>query len=55
MKDCGSQKIERVVHNGVKAYMVTEVIGSYSGQAVTHIIFYTRKNPIFNCMVEDVL
>jgi hypothetical protein len=54
-KECGSQKIERVVHNGVKAYMVTEVIGSYSGQPISHVTFYTRKNPIFNCMVEDVL
>jgi hypothetical protein len=54
-KDCGSQKVERVVHNGIKAYMVTEVIGSYSGQAINCVTFYTRKNPIFDYTVEDVL
>lgn len=54
-KECGSQKVERVVHNGIKAYMVTEVIGSYSGQAIMDTTFYTRKNPIFDYTVEDVL
>jgi hypothetical protein len=55
MKECGSQKVERVVHNGVKAYRVTEVIGSYNGQTFMATTFYTRKNPTFDYMAEDVL
>jgi hypothetical protein len=55
MKDCGSQKVERVIHNGVKAYRVTEVLGSYNGQTMLNTVFYTRKNSAFNYMAEDVL
>jgi len=55
MKDCGSQKIERVTHNGIKAYRVTEVISSYNNQAIMETTFYTRKNPIFDYTAEDVL
>lgn len=55
MKDCGSQKVERIVHNGLKVYKVTEIIGSYNGQAITQVTFYTRNNPVFDYTVENVL
>lgn len=55
MNDCGNQKVERVIYNGIKAYRVTETIGSYIGNVQTIIIHYTRKNPVFDYRLEDVL
>jgi hypothetical protein len=54
-KECGGSKIERTVYKDQRAYQVTETIGSYNGQALTEVTFYTRKNPIFDYTVEDVL
>ena len=55
MNDCGNQKVERVIYNGIKAYRVTETIGSYIGNVQMVVTHYTRKNPVFDYTLEDVL
>lgn len=54
-KDCGGSKVERTLYKDQKAYTVTENIGSYFGQTIVEVTFYSRKNPIFDYTVEEVL
>ncbi len=55
MKDCGSQKIEKVTLNNKKLFKVTEEVMSYSKPKIQEILYYTRTQPIFDYNHEQLL